>query len=151
MVVQRCEFQSRRQVPRDRKCECDSLGGGDRQTDRPSMDHESQVNAVTFSPDGKTIATASDDKTARLWDASTGKPIGVPMKHEKWVAATFNPDGKSVATASEGHQRLWDARSGKPIGEPLKHKRGVNAATFSPDGKTVATASATARRGCGTR
>ena len=76
--------------------------------------------AVAFSPDGTKVATASDDTTARLWDAATGKPLGEPMKHEEAVmAVAFSPDGTKVATASEDKTaRLWDAATGKPLGEP---------------------------------
>ena len=68
--------------------------------------------------------TASEDKTARLWDAASGKPIGEPMKHEDTVSsAQFSPDGQRVVTASgDKTARLWDAASGKPIGEPMNMK-----------------------------
>jgi WD40 repeat protein len=54
--------------------------------------------------------TASADKTARLWNAATGKPIGEPMKHEGAVlSAQFSPDGQRVVTASaDNTARLWD-------------------------------------------
>ena len=43
---------------------------------------KSVVHSAQFSPDGQRVVTASRDKTARLWDAASGKPIGEPMKHE---------------------------------------------------------------------
>ena len=49
------------------------------------MKHEGMVNSAQFSPDGQRVVTASGDKTARLWDAASGKPIGEPMKHEDSV------------------------------------------------------------------
>jgi WD domain, G-beta repeat len=60
--------------------------------------------------DGKRIVTASHDKTARLWDAETGKPIGEIKGHEHIVmSAAFSPDGKRVVTASfDKTARLWD-------------------------------------------
>ena len=88
---------------------------------------KSVVNSAQFSPDGQRVVTASEDKTARLWDAASGKPIGEPMKHEEQVySAQFSPDGQRVVTASEDKTaRLWDAASGKPIGEPMKHEGAV--------------------------
>jgi WD40 repeat protein len=100
---------------------------------------------AAFSPDGRRIVTASWDKTARLWDAETGKPIGEPLKgHEKAVnSAAFSPDGRRILTASEDKTaQLWDADTGKPIGEPLRgHEGKVWSAAFSPDGKRIVTAS----------
>ena len=67
--------------------------------------------SAQFSPDGQRVVTASRDKTARLWDAATGNPIGEPMNHEDLVrSAQFSPDGQRVVTASEDQTaRLWDA------------------------------------------
>ena len=107
--------------------------------------HEGAVFSAAFSPDGKRIVTASGDKTARLWDAATGKQIGAPLVgHEDAVcSAAFSPDGKRIVTASlDKTARLWDAATGKQIGAPLVgHEGAVLSAAFSPDGKRIVTAS----------
>jgi WD40 repeat protein/tRNA A-37 threonylcarbamoyl transferase component Bud32 len=118
-----------------------------------TMEHESAVSDIAFSPDGKVIATASVGK-GRLWDAATLKPIGPPLLHPLvfWsgMVVVFSPDGKAIATAGDGCKaRLWDAVTGKPIGLPLEPEGrssfsigggGGTPMAFSPDGKIVATA-----------
>jgi WD domain, G-beta repeat len=108
------------------------------------MRHDSAIYSAQFSPDGQRVVTASRDKTARVWDAATGKQIGEPMKHEGEVnSAQFSPDGQRVVTASSDKTaRVWDAATGKQIGEPMKHEDEVLSAQFSPDGQRVVTASA---------
>ena len=105
--------------------------------------HTDPVWSAAFSPDGKRVATASLDRTARLWDAETGKQIAVLQAHAGAVrSAAFSPDGKRVATAfDDGTARLWDAETGKQIAVLQAHAGAVNSAAFSPDGKRVATAS----------
>jgi WD40 repeat protein len=106
--------------------------------------HDDWVWTANFSPDGTRIVTASEDKTARIWDAQTGKPITHPLHHDAGVvAASFSPDGTRIVTASEDKTaRIWDAQTGQPIGQPLYHGSGITKATFSPDGTRIVTASA---------
>ena len=75
------------------------------------------MNSAAFSPDGTRIVTASGDKTARIWDAATGKEITVLRGHENEVtSAAFSPDGTRIVTASEDKTaRIWDAATGKEI------------------------------------
>jgi Tol biopolymer transport system component len=107
--------------------------------------HHGGVWSAAFSLDGGRIVTASGDKTARLWDATTDAPIGGPLiGHEDVVlSAAFSPDGKRIVTASQDKTaRLWDAATGKPIGKPIRgHEGVVLSAAFSPDGKRIVTAS----------
>ncbi|MCX7047542.1 MAG: hypothetical protein NTX50_18915 [Candidatus Sumerlaeota bacterium] len=107
------------------------------------MRHEKAVARAQFSPDGRFVVTASDDNTARVWEAQSGKPVGEPMRHEHLVYdAQFSSDGRYVVTASFFKiARVWEAQSGKPVSEPMRHEDDVNSAQFSPDGRYVVTAS----------
>ena len=76
--------------------------------------HDKSVLAASFSPDGRWVVTASDDQTARVWEAASGRPVGEPLRHDGVVnAASFSPDGRWVVTASlDQTARVWEAASG---------------------------------------
>jgi WD domain, G-beta repeat len=107
-----------------------------------AMKHAGVVNSAQFSADGQRVVTASEDKTARVWDAATGKALSEPMKHHRAVnSAQFSADGQRVVTASRDNTaRVWDAATGKALSEPMKHDGVVNSAQFSADGQRVVTA-----------
>jgi WD40 repeat protein len=110
----------------------------------PLKGHTNKVFSAVFSPDSKTLATGSADKTVRLWDTATGKERAVLAGHTEAVwSVAFLPDGKTVASASwDKTVRLWDVMTGKE-GVSLKgHEDEVLAVAVSPDGKTLATGSA---------
>jgi WD40 repeat protein/tetratricopeptide (TPR) repeat protein len=109
----------------------------------PPLSEASEVNAVAFSPDGRSILTGSTDGTARLWDVDSSKPLGAPMLHAQRltvVAFTPDPGGRLILTGcADGSARLWDHATHKPIGPPVLQGRGIRAATFLPDGRSFVT------------
>ena len=108
---------------------------------RMTLSHSGSVNGVIFSPDGTRLATASSDKTAKVWDAESGKEL-LTLSHSGFVNdVVFSLDGKRLATASSDQTaKVWDAESGKEL-LTLSHSDSVNNVVFSPDGKRLATAS----------
>ncbi|MFG2355017.1 AAA family ATPase [Streptomyces sp. NPDC048521] len=116
----------------------------------PLSGHSGAVYLTSFSPDGKTLATASYDRTVRLWnvaDPSRPKPLGKPLTgHTSWVSsAVFSPDGHTLASAGDdGTVRLWDVTDPahpSPLGRPLTgHTGTIYLVAFSPDGRTLASA-----------
>jgi WD40 repeat protein len=86
-----------------------------------------------FSPDGRRIATASIDRTARIWDSHTGQALTPPLRHDSAVEEVyFSADGQRVWTAALGRVfRVWDAHTGRPLTEWLTIK-GALGVSFDP-------------------
>lgn len=112
-------------------------------TERLLSGHTDKVWSAAFSPDGARIVTASEDHTARVFDARSGAVLHVLKQHsDRVLSATFSPDGASIVTASEDHTScLWDTRSGALLQVLQGHAGAVLSAEFSPDSKRVLTAS----------
>ncbi|MBR8833748.1 MAG: CHAT domain-containing protein [Stigonema ocellatum SAG 48.90 = DSM 106950] len=104
--------------------------------------HKNEVSDVSFSPDGKKIATASRDNTVIIWGAD-GTQIQTLKGHQDWVRSVrFSSTGKIIATASwDGTVKLWTVE-GKLITTLTGHNTKLDCVSFSPDGKTIATGDA---------
>jgi WD40 repeat protein/predicted Ser/Thr protein kinase len=107
----------------------------------PLLVHSNTLTFAAFGPDGSRVATASTDRTAKVWNASTGELICTLTHKDRVLRAAFSPDGRLVATASQDKTaRVWDAESGQPVSSLLVHNVAVIDARFSPDGRRVVTA-----------
>ena len=106
------------------------------------------MNAIALSPDGKTVASGSDDGAVRLWDIERGKMIDKWMGHsEEAQAVCWSRDGKRVLSCSgDETTRIWNVESGDsetlgPIATPLNAQfNSCHATVYSPDQTMIATA-----------
>jgi WD40 repeat protein len=105
-------------------------GGGEPQ--RVLAGHSDDVNAVAFSADGELVVTASRDKDARVWDATTGELVQLLRGHFGPVAAaSFSPDGRWVVTAGPHSAGLWEVASGRLVHYLRGHSAPLVAASFA--------------------
>jgi WD40 repeat protein len=105
--------------------------------------HSGSVDAVAVSPDGTRIVTASRDKTARVWEAATGKEIARLEGHGDYVtSAAWSPDGTRIVTGSSDKTvRVWDAKTFAEIAILKGHTDFVTSVAVSPDGTRIVTGS----------
>jgi WD40 repeat protein/serine/threonine protein kinase/TPR repeat protein len=104
--------------------------------------HSAPLPSAAYSPDGTRIVTASNDNTARIWDAHTGAQLVVLLGHGDHVeSAAYSPDGTRIITASRDKTaRIWDAHTGMQLALLSGHDH-IYSAAYSPDGTRIITAS----------
>ncbi len=105
--------------------------------------HTSRITSLAWSPAGTHIATASFDKTVRIWDTAHGFSTIIYRGHwDRVQAVVWSPDGKHIATAGDdGTVQVWDAATGKQVRIYRGHSNAINAVAWSPDGRRIASGS----------
>ncbi|EAZ90862.1 nSTAND1 domain-containing NTPase [Crocosphaera chwakensis] len=103
---------------------------------------EVTIWSVSFSPDGKSLASGSgsDDNTVKLWDIETGELIRTLKGHNDRVrSVSFSPDSKTLASSSDdGRIQFWNVQLRQPVSITKAHDNGVYSVSFHPDGKILA-------------
>ncbi len=112
---------------------------------RTMTGHEAYVTAVAFSPDGKSIASASFDSTIRIWEMETGRTRRILRHPEKAYSVAYSPDGgRRLAAGGPEKITLWNAETGRmelEINAHQSHDRHFNSLAFSPDGRCIGSGS----------
>jgi WD40 repeat protein/tRNA A-37 threonylcarbamoyl transferase component Bud32 len=105
--------------------------------------HTDAVTCVTYNPDGSRLASASQDKTVKVWYATTALELRTLRGHTGWVhSVAFSADGQHLASASEDKTvKVWDVTTGEELRTLTGHTDAVTCLTYSPDGKRLASAS----------
>jgi GTPase SAR1 family protein len=105
--------------------------------------HSAVIGRLSWSPNGQVLASSSDDRTIRLWDARTGEHLHTLTGHSSLVySVAWSPNGQMLASSSDDRTiRLWDARTGEHLHTLTGHSEMVRSVAWSPDGQMLVSGS----------
>jgi len=102
--------------------------------------HEGGVHSVVYSPRGDVLASASSDKTVKLWDVETGECRQSFSYYNRVMVVAYSPQGDQVASGDyAGSVKLWDVRTGECRFELYEHNYEVTGIVYSPNGGQIVT------------
>jgi WD40 repeat protein len=106
---------------------------------KQELKHSPMIASLAFSPDGKSLAAGSTDKSIKLWDVESGREIRLFEGHQHVVnIVAFSPDGKILASGSvDSMVKLWNLAMGHEVATLRGHRDGIFALAFTPDGDTL--------------
>jgi WD40 repeat protein/serine/threonine protein kinase len=113
--------------------------------------HTNGVWSVSFSPDGRLLASGSADNTIKLWRVADGALVRTLTGHTDWVrSVSFSPDGSLLASGSRDNTiKLWRVADGSLVRTLTGHTDAVRSVSFSPDGRLLASGSGDGPSSCG--
>src|SRR5262249_24868741 len=104
--------------------------------------HGHPVSALAFSPDDGRLASASYDRSVKVWDTTTGGLLPTLLHTGRVECVAFSPDGRRFASGGEDKTvRVWDATTGREVLGLRGHTERCGCVAFSPDGRRLASAS----------
>ena len=106
-----------------------------------NIGHSDSIFSVSYSPDGKYVASGSFDSTVKIWEVETAKCLKTLHGHTAGVqSVAYSPDGKYISSgASDGKVKCWEVESGRCM-QTDENATGISCITYSPDGKYLAIA-----------
>ena len=107
--------------------------------------HKSGVYDVVFSPDGRSLVSASDDQSVRIWNVRGGSS-NILGSHSQFLSVAFSPDGRYIAAGDYGHSLwIWDSRTHRLLTKWRGHRDSVWCTRFTPDGNGLISGGSTAK------